>query len=382
MKYCGRCLLPSTKPHIAFDEAGICGACRAHDSKNLAENSIDWAERARVFDDLVEKARARKAPLYDVLVPVSGGKDSISQVHRLLGRGLRILAVNVDYGIKTEIGRRNLCVVNDMGANLLIYQPEPDLHWRLIRLGLEDWGDPDLMSHTLLHGYPLHVAQRFEIPLVLLGENSAFEYSGDESIGSSPVMTREWFSKYAANNGMDATFVSKNYDIPPEKLRTYDFPDDLAESGVTATFMSYYFHWESEEHYNIARSHGFEALQQPSEGTYRNFVGIDEKINRIHQYLKVLKFGYGRATDHACEDIRNGRLTREAARELVQKHDLLPLSNYYTDEFLERTGLTQSEFDTILEKWRNTELWQKNERGEWFIPNHLQDEPQAARVTA
>ena len=261
-----------------------------------------------------------------------------------------------------------------MGANLLVYQPEPELHWRLIRSGFEDFGDPDLMSHTLLHGYPLHVAKHFQVPLVLLGENSAFEYSGDELIGASPVMTREWFSKYAANNGMDAAFVSKTYEIPPERLRTYDFPDNLAESGVTATFMSYYFHWDSEEHFNIARGYGFEALPEPSEGTYRTYVGIDEKINRIHQYLKMLKFGYGRATDHACEDIRNGRLTRDTARELVKKHDLVPLSSYYTKEFIERTGLDQNTFDAILEKWRNKELWQKNDRGEWFIPGHLQDE--------
>ena len=75
MKYCRRCLLPSTKPHIVFDDEGICGACRAHDRKNLTENRIDWSARARAFDALVEEARDRKAPLYDVLVPVSGGKD-------------------------------------------------------------------------------------------------------------------------------------------------------------------------------------------------------------------------------------------------------------------------------------------------------------------
>lgn len=382
MRYCRRCLLPSTKPHIVFDSEGICGACRSHEKKNQITDSINWNARAQIFDSLIDQALARRAPLYDVLVPVSGGKDSISQVHRLLGRGLRILAVNVDYGIKTEIGHRNLSVVNKMGANLVIYQPEPELHWRLIRLGLEDFGDPDLMSHTLLHGFPLHVAKRFEIPLVLLGENSAFEYSGDESIGSSPVMTRDWFSKYAANDGKDAAFVSKTYDIPAERLSTYDFPDDLAESGVTATFMSYYFPWDSEEHYAIASTYGFEALPEPSEGTYRTYVGIDEKINRIHQYLKMLKFGYGRATDHACEDLRNGRLTREEARALVRQHDLLPLSRYYTDEFVAKAGLTQSELEAILEKWRNRDLWQRNSKNEWFIPGHLEDEPVEAQANA
>ena len=85
MKYCTRCLLPDTKPYIVFDRDGVCAACRAHERKNRAELGIDWAARQREFDALIEGVRARKAPLYDALVPVSGGKDSISQVHRLLG---------------------------------------------------------------------------------------------------------------------------------------------------------------------------------------------------------------------------------------------------------------------------------------------------------
>lgn len=367
MRYCTRCVMPSTKPHIAFDDEGVCGACRAHERKNQYADRIDWPERAAAFEALIDEARARRAPLYDVLVPVSGGKDSITQVHRLLNRGLRILAVNVDYGIKTEIGHRNLAVVNRMGANLIVYTPEPELHWRLIRLGLEEYGDPDLMSHTLLHAYPLHVAGRFEIPLVLLGENSAFEYSGEEVVGESPVMTREWYTNYAANAGKDAAFVSRTHDIPMDRLRTYDFPDDLEKRGVTATFLSYYFPWDSEKHLEIARGYGFEALPEPAEGTFRTYVGIDEKINRIHQYLKVLKFGYGRATDHACEEIRNGRMDRATAMALVRKHDLEPLSDYFTREFAERIGMTQEELATTLEKWRDPGIWRRDENGAWFI---------------
>lgn len=371
MRYCRRCLLPSSKPHIRFDDEGVCGACRAHDKKNRLDASIDWEARAAAFEVLVDDARARKAPLYDVLVPVSGGKDSISQVHRLLGRGLRILAVHVDYGIKTEIGRRNLARVNDMGASLIAYQPEPELHWKLIRLGLDEYGDPDLMSHTLLHAFPLHVAKNFAIPLVLLGENSAFEYSGDEIVGASATMTREWFANYAANDGKDARFVAETFDIPYERLRTYDFPDDLEAGGVTAVFMSYYFPWSSEAHFKIARQYGFEPLPEPMEGTYRTYAGIDEKINRIHQYLKVLKFGYGRATDHACEDIRSGRLDRERAKELVRAHDLKPLSEYYAGDVADRLGLSVEALHRSLERWRNPDIWQRDNRGGWIIPGHL-----------
>jgi N-acetyl sugar amidotransferase len=373
MKYCRECLMPDTKPHLSFGPDGVCGACLVHRQKNQRLAGIDWRARQQEFVQLIAAAKSRHARFYDVLVPVSGGKDSITQVARLLPYDLRILAVNVDYGIKTEIGEYNLSLIADMGANLVVYRSEQKLHKKLIRLGLEDFGDPDLLSHTLLHAYPLHLALQFQVPLVILGENSAFEYGGDDDLASKNYITRAWFDKYAANNGRDARYVSQNYGIPFEKLLVYDFPDELNVSETQAVFMSYYFHWDSEEHLKIAQQHGFKTLDGPREGTYRNYVGIDEKINRIHQYLKVLKFGYGRATDHACEDIRNGRLTREQAKQLVKAHDLQELSDYYVDDFVAYLGYSKEEFYLILERFRNRAVWQKDGQGRWHIPNHLED---------
>jgi len=373
MKYCSKCLLPSTKPYVVFDDAGVCTACRAHEKKQVSIEGINWKEREASFDRLVMEAKARKAPFYDALVPVSGGKDSITQVHRLKKYDLRILAVNVDYGIKTDVGRYNLSLVPEMGASLIIYRPEQKLHKRLIRIGLEDFGDPDLLSHTLLYAYPLHCALQFQVPLVALGENSAFEYGGDEEIASKNHMTHAWFMKYAANSGRDARFVSDKYGIPIDKLRMYNYPEEFDTSGINAVFLSYFFFWDSEEHLRIARQYGFKTLENAREGTYRNYVGIDEKINRIHQYLKVLKFGYGRATDHACEDIRNGRLTREEAKKIVREYDLMPLSDEYLNDFGDYLGYSNKKCLEILERYRNRNVWQRDKKGDWYIPAHLED---------
>ncbi|MBU4490832.1 MAG: hypothetical protein KKD69_00005, partial [Euryarchaeota archaeon] len=243
-----------------------------------------------------------------------------------------------------------------------------------IRIGFEDFGDPDLLSHTLLHAYPLHVALKFKIPLVVLGENSAFEYGGDQNISKLNKMTRDWFSKYAANSGYDARFVSRKYDIPMENLILYDFPDELEDLDTTKTvFLSFYFNWDSEKHLEIAKRYGFRTLDHPREGTFRNYVGIDEKINRIHQYMKVLKFGYGRATDHACEDIRNGRLAREKAKDLIRRHDLEPLSEYYVQDFIRFIGITEDRFYEVLEEYRNKDIWRQGADGRWYIPGHLEN---------
>ena len=255
----------------------------------------------------------------------------------------------------------------------MILKPEQKLHKRLIRIGLEDFGDPDLLSHTLLHAWPLHMAAQLEIPLALLGENSAFEYGGDDKIADNYHMTRDWFSKFAANNGRDAKFVSKRYDIPYHLLKQYDYPDALDGSGTQAIFSSHFFNWDSEIHLNIAKEYGFEELDSPREGTYRTYVGIDEKINRIHQYLKVLKFGYGRATDHACEDIRCNRLDRKKAKELVKRYDLQGLSDDYVQDFCDHLNYPKKEFLSILENYRNRELWRKDSNGNWYIPGHLED---------
>lgn len=373
MNYCARCLLPDTKPYIRFDGKGVCAACRAHEHKNQAVQGIDWPAREREFDHLIEQVLARKAPLYDALVPVSGGKDSISQVHRLLNRGLRILAVNVDYGIKTEIGHRNLACIPRMGANLITYTPVQPLHREFIRIGFEEYGDPDLLSHTLLHSYPLRVAVRFRIPLVLLGENSASEYSGENGEAASRVMTRAWFEKYAANAGNTPRNFAIRHGIPYEALELYDYPDEIEGSDTLAVFCSHFFHWDSEKNLRIARQYGFEELPRPGEGTYRTYVGIDEKINRIHQYLKVLKFGYGRATDHACEDIRNSRLTRDEAKALVRKHDLTEPSDYFVNDFINFIGLSRERYAETMERFRDERIWKRTADDQWTIPGHLCD---------
>ena len=373
MKYCSRCLLPDTKPYISFDAEQVCNACRAHEQKQAVLDGIDWEARARRFDALVEEAKAEQAPFFDVLVPVSGGKDSISQVAAVLGRGLRILAVNVDYGIKTDIGRHNLSLIPAMGATLITYRPQDPLHKRLIRIGLEDFGDPDLLSHALLHALPLHVAVQFDVPLVLLGENSAFEYGGDAEIAAATGMTRAWFEKFAENQGRGARFISERYSIPFEELRLYDLPEGIDEGRPRTVFSSQFFYWDSEANLETARRYGFRTLDGPGEGTYRNYVGIDEKINRVHQYLKVLKFGYGRATDHACEDIRNGRLTREEGEALVRAHDLEPLSRPLAEELATYLDMTTEEFDATLERYRNPEIWARDATGGWSIAAHLED---------
>jgi len=369
--YCKKCLIPNTKPYANFTDS-VCSACISYRLKNQGTKKIDWKKRLNEFEKIINWTRKQKSPYYDVMVPVSGGKDSIAQVNFLLKYKLRILAVCIDYGIRTKIGEENLKIITKMGANLIKYTPESKIHRRLIRIGLEKYGDPDLLSHTLMLGYPMRIGIIFKIPLLFMGENSAFEYGGLKRLSKNKYMTKEYFNHYVANKMVSAKSIVKDFNIPYKNLLKYDFPDELEKSKkVKAVFSSYFFPWSSDDNFNIAKKYGFKSLKKQREGTYRTNTGIDELINRLHHYLKLLKFGYGRGTDHASEDIRSGKLSRNQAKRLVRKYDTQVLGNYYINSICKFLGYKPSDFLKIVEKYRNTQIWKKSKNGKWYIPNHL-----------
>jgi|TARA_B100001964_G_scaffold55490_1_gene62777 N-acetyl sugar amidotransferase len=359
MRYCKKCLLPSTKPYIKFDKYGVCEACLFHENKkNITKKGINWKKKEKDFNEIIKRTKLKKAKLFDVCVPVSGGKDSIAQVSHLLNRGLRILCVNVDYGIKTKIGHNNLECISKMGANLIIYRSNLIFHKKIIKISFQDFGDPDLMSHCLLYSIPIRIAINLKIPLVLLGENSAYEYSGDDSFDEKSFNFR-WFKYYVSSSGITPKKFSKIYNIPYNLLKLYDLPVEKELKKTMILFSSYFFKWSSEKNLKIAKKYGFKTLNRPAEGTYRNYVSIDEKINRIHHYIKLLKFGYGRATDHACEDIRNKLISRKKGILLVKKYDRVKLTNFFINDFVDFIGIKRSSFFKTLSKFTNKKIWKK-----------------------
>lgn len=259
IKFCKKCLLPSTKPYITFKNE-ICTACIFHKKKKNFQSGINWNKRKKEFDKLIKAIKNKNNISYDALVPVSGGKDSISQVSRLIDKDLNILAVHVDYGIKTDIGIYNLNRIPEMGVDLIIIRPEQKIHKYLIKKCFLDYGDPDLMSHCMLHAFPLRVAYNLKIPLVLLGENSSEEYSGEKK--SSKGMTKDWFNKYAESGGIKVNDIVKKYKIPKDKLINYQILNEHELNKINTKFCSYFFEWDSRKNLAIAKRYGFKSLKK------------------------------------------------------------------------------------------------------------------------
>ena len=237
-----------------------------------------------------------------------------------------------------------------MGASLITFRPNLKIHKKILKISFVKYGDPDLMSHCMLHALPIRIAIDLRIPLILLVENSAFEYSGEKGY-SEKKMSHKWFDKYASVSNLTPDKFSKIHGISYKDMIQYNLPSKQALSKIEPVFCSYFFKWDSEINLKIAKKYCFKTLKKNHEGTYRNYHGIDEKINRIHQYLKLLKFGYGRATDHACEDIRNRRITRNKAIKLVIKYDRTRISKFFYEEFINLINISEKEFFKICQKF-------------------------------
>lgn len=376
MLYCQKCWFPSSKPNIGFNADGVCFACLRAEIR-ATKNEANWVDRRKEFFEYVESVRDTN-PLFDVVVPVSGGKDSTVQVVRMMELNLRILAINVDYGLKTELGRINLENIARIGnTTLLTIRPPLQSHIKLIARGLEKFGDPDLFSHMLLHAAPIHFARLMNIPFVFLGENSADLYGGNEKIARQNELTEDWFKSYASI-GFELSELIQEFNLEENLVRLYGLPKAGYTSfpGPKMFFMSNLWPWDSINHLEIASKNGFRASQSATEGTFRNYVSLDEEINRVHQYLKLLKFGYGRSTDHANEEIRQGRLTRDEGRTLILKHELEPLNLDIIERLANFLELDIDKMCKIIESFRNMNIWKISSRsrtGEnFYIPGFLE----------
>lgn len=364
MRYCRRCIIPDTRPNITFDAEGVCDACRSHDRKA----AIDWAVRAAAFRDVAEHAKARSRG-YDCIVPVSGGKDSTWQVVTCLEHGLNPLAVTWKTPARTEVGRRNLENLVALGVDHIDYQINPKVERVFMVEAFEKYGSTAIPMHMALFAIPLKIAVRFEIPLVVWGENSAFEYGGSYDERTGFRLDAAWLRRYGVTHGTTAAdWVSPA--LPAKALTPYVAPTEreLEAAGVQAVFMGYYFEWDPQMTAAVARRHGFQTSGAARTGIYE-FADIDDDFISIHHYLKWYKFGFTRAYDNLSIEIRHGRMTRdEAIATLRARGDDTPREDIRT--FCAFAGIPEARFYEIAERFRNRDIWVPRD-GTWTIDDFL-----------
>lgn len=327
---CKKCILPESKPGISFKD-GVCNACQVAE----ANDTVDWDSR---WDDLLAIAdKAKKKSGYNILVPVSGGKDSTHLALTVRDRlGLTPLCVNVAPCEPTPLGERNLANLSRLGFDVFRFFPNQKIMPELAKRSFYEDGDPCTSHEFMLYSIPQKMAMLYGIKLITWGENCQTEY------GNPDVVCGLWGRK--ADHWLSKT-VTKT-DLIPFELPT---EQQVEESGLKSMYLSDHERWDSRKVAQHSIDNGMEIRPKGDllgTGGYWDFEQLDDESPVIGHYLKYQKFGYGRATDQACRDIRLGYITREHGLKLAEQYDG-HLNPVYSDNFCKYIGIDDIEFHRV-----------------------------------
>jgi N-acetyl sugar amidotransferase len=382
--YCKKCVISNQRPSstvefshkknekkqtISFQNDGVCDACNYHETK---EKEIDWNTREEQLKEVLNKHR-RKDGGYDVIVPGSGGKDSAYTSHILKYKyGMNPLTVTWAPHKYTSIGWQNFeNWIHKGGLDNILFTPNGVLHRYLTKqafLNLLHPFQPFIVGQRIIG--PM-MAAKFGVKLVMYGENQA-EYGNNPKENFKPTMDSKFFS---VNNPKDMIIggLSIGNIIEAEDFNMNDFTpyippsiDFLESKGVEVHYLGFYHKWDPQECYYYASEYtGFKANTERTEGTYSKYSSIDDCIDMFHYYTTLIKFGIGRATYDAAQEIRNGKITREEGVLLVEKFDQEFPKKYFS-EFLNYISLSESEFHETVDKFRSPHLWVRD-KNEWKL---------------
>lgn len=371
MRWCARCILPDTRPNLNLDAEGVCNACRAHETKS----GIDWDHRRGLLTEVVRFAMERAGDRgYDCIIPVSGGKDSTWQTVKCLELGLKPLAVTWKTPARTEIGRHNLENLVSLGVDHIDWQISPKVESRFMLKAFERFGSTAIPMHMALFNVPLSIAVRFKIPLIIWGENSAFEYGAARDAHTGFNLDSDWLRTYGVMHGTTAAdWVDDS--LSAKELASYFGPSalELERAGVTAIFLGYYLRWDPEHTRRVAEEHGFKADAAGPRTGYYDYADIDDDFISIHHWMKWYKFGFTRLFDNLSLEIRNARMSRDDAVSIVRAAgESPPLEDIAL--FCRFSGISEKRFFEIAERFRNPAVWTKGPDGVWHIPGFLVDD--------
>jgi N-acetyl sugar amidotransferase len=351
LKQCGQCLLPETYETIEFDAQGVCNVCR---SKEFRDSSIDWTERKQALDRLIEEHRGKYD--YDCIIPFSGGKDSTFTLWYLVNTyKIKPLVVQFDHGfLRDRLQENNTRTLKRLGVDFLSFTPNWNLVKRLMLESLRRKGDFCWHCHTGIFSYPMHIAVKFQVPLVFWGEPSA-EYTQyyDYRDGEIEQVDETRFNRFV-NLGIAAEdmygMIKDDFDLEPRDLLPFTYPKvrDLKKLNFRSVCLGSYIAWDVKKQVDIiSRELGWQGDQVEGmpwdEYPYEK---IECFMQGMRDYIKYLKRGYGRVSQMVALDLRNGRMTTEHAKSLIdefegKKPPSLPI-------FLDYLGLSENEFNEIV----------------------------------
>ncbi len=366
MKYCKRCLYPENHAlNLILDNEGVCSGCRVHEEKY----QIDWQNKEQELEQILAHYKARADTHYDCVIPVTGVGDDFFVVDLIKNKfGLNPLLVTYNTHFSTKVGIRNLArLITELDCDHMTSTVGPDTVKEITRLTLDKIGD--MYWHVLAGSqtFPVQVATKLDIPLIIWGVNGWLDQVGMFSHHDRVEMTKKVRKEHALR-GVDAEhLIGGSNKVSVKDLQAFTYPSDeqLEKSRVRGLYVGNYVFWDSQKQIeDMIERFGYETNEQ--ERTYNRYESIACANNAsVHDYIKFLKFGYAKVNDHVARDIRLKRLTREQGLDLIRQY--LPVKPKALDQFLMWVGLTEEEFYLSINKFRDSRVWEKNESQEWVL---------------
>lgn len=360
LRWCTNCLSMSTRPRIRFDERGWCNACLWSERKK----TLDWGARQRELETLLAKHR-RNDGSFDCLAPVSGGKDGSYVAYNLKHKyGMNPLAVTVSPALPLPLGDENLRAFVRSGYNHISINPDYKAMRVLNRTGFIEMGFPYYGWLVSMQAACVRTAALFGIGVIFYGEDGEVEYGGSTETDKNPIYDVSYMKKIYLEGGYEK--VLRESGLSQTELNFFKFPDGalLERSKVEITHWSYFENWDPYRNYLVAKEHcGLREAEGSNAGTFTNFAQNDQALYALHTYLMYLKFGFGRANQDASIEVRRGAMDRQQAVNLVRLYDG-QYPEQYMDMYLDYYRMAPEEFDAVLDKWANRDLFEKT-GGRW-----------------
>ena len=383
VKFCNRCVISNQRPAstpefthqvtskkvtMNIDEEGICDACRQAEKKD----AIDWQKREKELLKLLAKHR-RADGGYDCIVPGSGGKDSALQAHILKYKyGMHPLTITWPPILYTDYGYKNWKNWIEIGGfDNLSFKPNGRVMKLLTKLSIENLLHPFQTFILGQKNLAPKIALKYGIPLIFYGENEA-EYGNPIAENSSSLRDKSYYAAKNLNEmylgGVSIKDLKKDHGLDLADLMAFLPADhqELEKSKIEVHYLGYYLKWTPQESYYYAvENTGFAARPFRTQGTYCKYNSIDDKIDDLHYYTTFIKFGIGRATYDASQEIRNKHLTRQEGQALVKRFDGEFPDRYFA-EIMDYLEIKPEKFMKLCDQFRSPHLWKKV-KGEWHL---------------
>jgi N-acetyl sugar amidotransferase len=387
VKFCKKCVMSNQRPTSAvefkhtkeskkstmnFDEYGVCDACRMGEIKD----NINWGMREEELKKLLDKHRKNDGS-YDCLVPGSGGKDSAYQAHILKYKyNMNPLTVTWPPILYTDYGLKNWRNWLDSGFDNISFYRNGKVMKLLTKLSIENLLHPFQTFILGQKNLAPKIAAQHGINLIFYGENEA-EYGNPIADNTTSLRDKSFFSFENLDDvylaGVSIKDLLEKYDVKLSDLMSFLPPraEELEKANIEVHYLGYYLKWTPQEvYYYAVENTGFKARPHRTQGTFSKYSGIDDKIDDLHFYTTFIKFGIGRATYDASQEIRNRHLTREEGVALVNRFDGEFPDRYFND-IMEYIGMSPNEFHTLCDKFRSPHLWGKDSNGEWRLRHNV-----------